>query len=74
MPITTIAELETIYGEFGAIGEASTAKVADHVTPHYRRYLEAAPLPRWPLSAPKASTAHPAAISPASSASTTTAP
>ena len=33
MPITTIAELEAIYGEFGAVGEASTAKVADHVTP-----------------------------------------
>ena len=41
--ITTIAELEAIYGEFGAVGEASTAKVADHVTPQYRRYLEAAP-------------------------------
>lgn len=41
--ITSIAELEAIYGEFGAVGEASTAKVADHITPHYRRYLEAAP-------------------------------
>ena len=41
--ITTIAELEAIYGEFGAVGEASTAKVADHVTPQYRRYLEAVP-------------------------------
>ena len=41
--ITTIEDLERIYGDLGAIGEASTAKVADHVTPHYRRYLEAAP-------------------------------
>lgn len=41
--ITTIAELEEIYGNYGAVGEASTAKVAHHITPHYRRYLEAAP-------------------------------
>lgn len=41
--IATIADLESIYGDFDAIGEASTAKVADHVTPAYRRYLEAAP-------------------------------
>ena len=41
--IDTIDELERVYGDFGAVGEASTAKVADHVTPHYRRYLEAAP-------------------------------
>ena len=31
--ITTLAELERIYGGAGAVGEASTAKVADHVTP-----------------------------------------
>lgn len=41
--ISTIAELEQIYGGNGAVGEASTAKVADHITPHYRQYLEAAP-------------------------------
>ena len=41
--ITTVADLETIYGDFGAVGEGSTAKVADHITPHYRQYLEAAP-------------------------------
>ena len=41
--ITSTAELEAIYGDLGAVGEASTAKVANHVTPHYRRYLEAAP-------------------------------
>ncbi|WP_314214213.1 pyridoxamine 5'-phosphate oxidase family protein [Roseomonas mucosa] len=41
--IATIEELERIYGEFGAVGEASTAKVADHITPQYRRFIEAAP-------------------------------
>ena len=41
--IATIADLESIYGDLGAVGEASTAKVADHITPHYRQYLEAAP-------------------------------
>ena len=40
--VRTIAELERIYGDFGAVGEASTAKVADHITPHYRRFIEAA--------------------------------
>ena len=41
--ITTIADLESIYGDLGAVGEGSTAKVAGHITPHYRQYLEAAP-------------------------------
>jgi len=41
--IRTIEELETIYGALEAVGEASTAKVADHVTPEYRRIIEAAP-------------------------------
>ena len=41
--INTIADLEAIYGDYGAIGEGSTAKVAHHITPHYRQYLEAAP-------------------------------
>lgn len=41
--IATVADLESIYGDGGAVGEASTAKVADHITPHYRQYLEAAP-------------------------------
>ena len=41
--IATVADLESIYGDLGAVGEASTAKVSDHITPHYRQYLEAAP-------------------------------
>lgn len=41
--ITTIADLEAIYGDLGAVGEASTAKVAHHITHQYRQYLEAAP-------------------------------
>lgn len=41
--IRTIAALERIYGDLRAVGEASTAKVADHVTPEYRRIIEAAP-------------------------------
>ncbi|MDJ0388494.1 pyridoxamine 5'-phosphate oxidase family protein [Roseomonas sp. E05] len=41
--ISTIEELEAIYGALGAVGEASTAKVAGHVTPEYRRIIEAGP-------------------------------
>ena len=41
--IATIAQLEEIYGEFSDIGEASTAKVADRITPSYRRLIEASP-------------------------------
>ena len=41
--ITSIAELEARYGAFGEIAPASTLKVADHVTPQYRRFIEAAP-------------------------------
>src|SRR5665647_537021 len=41
--ITTIAQLEEIYGKLGDIGEASTAKVADWITPSYRRLIEASP-------------------------------
>jgi len=41
--IGTIAELEAIYGPLAEVGEASTAKVADHVTPEYHRFIEAAP-------------------------------
>ncbi|CAO4150308.1 Pyridoxamine 5'-phosphate oxidase N-terminal domain-containing protein [Methylorubrum thiocyanatum] len=50
--VRTIAELERIYGDFGAIGEASTAKVADHITPHYRRFIEAAPFLALATSGP----------------------
>jgi uncharacterized protein len=38
--VTTIDQLEAIYGE---VGLASTAKVADHVTPHYRVMIEKSP-------------------------------
>ncbi|WP_438346587.1 pyridoxamine 5'-phosphate oxidase family protein [Methylorubrum populi] len=50
--VRTIAELERIYGDFGAVGEASTAKVADHITPHYRRFIEAAPFLALATSGP----------------------
>jgi PPOX class probable FMN-dependent enzyme len=38
--IATIEQLEAIYGETGL---ASTAKVADHVTPYYRLIIEKSP-------------------------------
>lgn len=38
--ITTIAELEALYG---APVEAATVKEVDTITPHYRAYIEAAP-------------------------------
>ncbi|WP_316238948.1 pyridoxamine 5'-phosphate oxidase family protein [Bradyrhizobium sp. SZCCHNR1015] len=38
--VTTIEQLEAIYGETGL---ASTAKVADRVTPHYRIMIEQSP-------------------------------
>ncbi|WP_445490339.1 pyridoxamine 5'-phosphate oxidase family protein [Rhodopseudomonas sp. RCAM05734] len=41
--IATIEQLEQIYGSFDKIGEATTAKVADWVTPSYRRLIEASP-------------------------------
>ena len=41
--VTSIAELEAIYGSLETIGEASTAKVAEHVTQAYARVIEAAP-------------------------------
>ncbi|MBL6079509.1 pyridoxamine 5'-phosphate oxidase family protein [Belnapia sp. T18] len=41
--ISSIEKLEAIYGSLDTIGEASTAKVADHVTPAYARIIEAAP-------------------------------
>lgn len=50
--VRTMAELERIYGDFGAVGEASTAKVADHITPHYRRFIEAAPFLALATSGP----------------------
>jgi PPOX class probable FMN-dependent enzyme len=41
--ITSIAELEALYGGPGGIAPASIVKVADHVTPEYRRFIEASP-------------------------------
>jgi PPOX class probable FMN-dependent enzyme len=41
--IATIEALEEIYGDFAAIGEASTAKVSDRLTPSYRRLIEVSP-------------------------------
>ena len=41
--IRSVEELEAIYGSLGAVGEASTAKVTDHVTPDYARFIEASP-------------------------------
>ena len=38
--VSTIAELEALYA---APNLASTAKVADHITPQYRRFIEASP-------------------------------
>ncbi|MET0723923.1 MAG: pyridoxamine 5'-phosphate oxidase family protein [Tardiphaga sp.] len=51
--IATIAQLEQIYGEFDAIGEASTAKVADWITPSYRRLIEVSPFVALATSGPE---------------------
>jgi hypothetical protein len=39
-PVTSLEELADLYGE---PGEASLLKVADRITPEYRRFLEASP-------------------------------
>lgn len=41
--IRSETELEAIYGALDDIAPASAVKVADHVTPGYRRFIEAAP-------------------------------
>ncbi|MBJ6915423.1 hypothetical protein JG636_18550, partial [Vibrio cholerae] len=38
--IETVEQLEAIYG---SVGDASTVKVADHVTPLYRIFIDKAP-------------------------------
>ena len=48
--IKTIAELEAIYGQ---PGEASTTKVANFITPHYRAFIEAAPFCALATSGPE---------------------
>ncbi|KMO14285.1 pyridoxamine 5'-phosphate oxidase family protein [Methylobacterium platani] len=51
--LETVADLERVYGAFGAVGEASTAKVTDHITPHYRRFIDAAPFAALATSGPE---------------------
>jgi PPOX class probable FMN-dependent enzyme len=51
--IDSIEQLETIYGRFDAIGEASTAKVGDRVTPQYRRLIEVSPFAALATSGPE---------------------
>ncbi|MET0221370.1 MAG: pyridoxamine 5'-phosphate oxidase family protein, partial [Tardiphaga sp.] len=48
--VTTIDQLEAIYGD---VGMASTAKVADHVTPHYRVMIEKSPFVALATSGPE---------------------
>ncbi|MGJ4931750.1 pyridoxamine 5'-phosphate oxidase family protein [Bradyrhizobium sp. HKCCYLS2038] len=48
--ITTIEQLEAIYGETGL---TSTAKVADRVTPHYRIMIETSPFVALATSGPE---------------------
>ncbi|MGX5773712.1 pyridoxamine 5'-phosphate oxidase family protein [Methylorubrum zatmanii] len=50
--VRTVAELERIYGDASAVAEPSTTKVADHVTPHYRRLIEASPFLALATSGP----------------------
>lgn len=51
--VETIADLERIYGDWGAVGEASTAKVAHHITPRYRRFIDVAPFVALATSGPE---------------------
>jgi PPOX class probable FMN-dependent enzyme len=51
--LKTEADLERVYGEFGAVGEASTVKVTDHINPHYRRFIDAAPFAALATSGPE---------------------
>jgi PPOX class probable FMN-dependent enzyme len=48
--ITTIAELEAIYG---LPGETSTVKEVDHITPHYRTFIELSPFLALSTSGPE---------------------
>ena len=41
--ITSIDQLEAIYGPLDQVGEASTAKVVSRMIPQYRAYIEASP-------------------------------
>ena len=48
--LTTIAQLEALYGQ---PGEASTVKEIDRITPHYRAYIEASPFASLATSGPE---------------------
>lgn len=48
--ISSLEELEALYGE---PGEASTAKVAKEITPEYRRFIEASPFAALATSGPE---------------------
>lgn len=50
--VRNVAELERIYGALRAVAAPSTTKVADHVTPHYRRLIEASPFLALATSGP----------------------
>lgn len=51
--IETIEQLEQIYGSYADIGEASTAKVADRITPQYRRLIEVSPFAALATTGPE---------------------
>ena len=48
--VNSVAELEALYGQ---PAEASTAKEIDHITPHYRAYIEASPFASLATSGPE---------------------
>lgn len=48
--ISTIEQLESIYG---VPGESSTVKVADHITPHYRKLIDVSPFVSLATSGPE---------------------
>ena len=67
--IASVEELEALYGE---PNDASTVKVADRITPEYRRLIEVSPFAALATSGRKASIVRRAAMQRASSAFTTT--
>lgn len=48
--ITTLEELEALYGK---PGESATVKEVDHITPHYRSWIEASPFVALATSGPE---------------------
>ncbi len=51
--VSSIEELEAIYGVTGVLAEASTAKVTNRITPHYRAFIETAPFAALATSGPE---------------------